>query len=55
MGRVFGQAEVGGSSELRRKEKCRDSSHGNLGAFWRGFFRRQEVLGEHVGIFVSRT
>ena len=45
-GQVFGQAEVcPGLRNFVGRKRCRDSSHGNLGAF------RQEVLGEHFGFF----
>jgi len=40
-----------GSSELRRKERCRDSSHGNLGAFWGEIFVVRKSLGNILGFF----
>lgn len=48
--KVFGTSVVG-------QERCRrDSSHGNLGAFFGGdfCFRRPEVLGEDFGDFFSK-
>lgn len=55
MGRVFGQAEVcrvfGTSSEGKMSRLISRE----LGSLLGGNFRRQEVLGEHFGIFFPRT